>query len=236
MSVRRQFVRHFDSLPEIFACTADFYGAERVPDAARFAVDFAIEELFTNMVKYGGQGSPAPITLNMTRDAAGLEVVLIDPDSEPFDVTVDRGVDVNATLAERHPGGLGLHLIRRVVDDLDYQYSGRQSRITFRKQIGATMFEISHGAGGQIVLRGRLDASQCEAAQTFLDAVAAPAVLDLGGLEYISSAGLGVLLKTQKRAVAGGGGLRLTNVNPHIHDIFRFSGFDQIFQIEAARG
>ena len=58
--------------------------------------------------------------------------------------------------------------------------------------------------------------------------------LDCSRLEYISSAGLGVLLKTQKRLTASGGKLRLVGVNRHLQDIFRYSGFDQIFEIAPA--
>ena len=58
-----------------------------------------------------------------------------------------------------------------------------------------------------------------------------PRVVDMAALDYISSAGLGVLMRTQKRLMAGGSGLKLINVNHHIADIFRFSGFDQIFEI-----
>ena len=58
--------------------------------------------------------------------------------------------------------------------------------------------------------------------------------LDCSGLEYISSAGLGVLLKTQKRLLAANGKLRLTGLKPHIVDIFTYSGFDQLFEIVAA--
>jgi anti-sigma B factor antagonist len=86
------------------------------------------------------------------------------------------------------------------------------------------------------MLAGRLDAAQCDKAMQFLDRVPAPHVIDLVGLEYISSAGLGVLLKTQKRAVAGGRGLRLVNANKHIRDIFRYAGFDRIFEIVPAGG
>jgi anti-anti-sigma factor len=59
-------------------------------------------------------------------------------------------------------------------------------------------------------------------------------VLDFAQLEYISSAGLGVLLIAQKRAMKEGGSLTIVNVNNHIFDIFRFSGFDKIFKIERA--
>jgi anti-sigma B factor antagonist len=97
------------------------------------------------------------------------------------------------------------------------------------------MLAIDFGTGGVVVIAGRLDAAQAPAAQTFLDAVQGPVTLDCSGLEYISSAGLGVLLKTQKRLLASGGKLKLTGVNRHLQDIFRYSGFDQIFEIEAAR-
>ena len=94
------------------------------------------------------------------------------------------------------------------------------------------MFDIDFGDQGQIIFSGRLDASQAEKAQAFLDAIPEPQVADLAALEYLSSAGLGVLLKTQKRLMGGGGGLKLVNVSNHINDIFRYSGFDQIFDIE----
>ena len=95
------------------------------------------------------------------------------------------------------------------------------------------MFEIDYGTDGEIVCKGRLDAAQCEKAQSFMDSVADAGVLDFADLEYISSAGLGILLKTQKRLAESGGGLKIINVNNHIHDVFRFSGFHAIFEIEA---
>jgi anti-sigma B factor antagonist len=96
------------------------------------------------------------------------------------------------------------------------------------------MLTIEHGAAGVVVASGRLDAAQSAAAQAFLDALTGTVTLDCGKLEYISSAGLGVLLKTQKRLTASGGKLRLTGVNRHLQDIFRYSGFDQLFEIEPA--
>jgi anti-sigma B factor antagonist len=97
------------------------------------------------------------------------------------------------------------------------------------------MLAIDFGAEGVVVIKGRLDAAEAPAAQAFLDAIKGTVTLDCGELEYISSAGLGVLLKTQKRLLASAGKLRLTGVNHHLQDIFRYSGFDKIFEIEAAR-
>lgn len=97
------------------------------------------------------------------------------------------------------------------------------------------MLEIDFGPEDVVVVAGRLDASQSPAAQAFLDGIEGSVTLDCSRLEYISSAGLGVLLKTHKRLLAGSGKLRLVGVRSHLHDIFVYSGFDQILEIEAAR-
>lgn len=95
------------------------------------------------------------------------------------------------------------------------------------------MLVIEMDDDGCVRMHGRLDAAQAPRAQQFLDTVPGACVIDMRTLEYISSAGLGVLLKTHKRLMAAGGGLRLVNVNRHINDIFSYSGFDRLFEIEA---
>ena len=96
------------------------------------------------------------------------------------------------------------------------------------------MLGIEQGQDGRVIVTGRLDAAEAAKAQAFLDGVAGTVTLDLSGLDYISSAGLGVLLKTQKRLLAGNGKLRLAGLKSHLLDIFTYSGFDQLFEIEPA--
>ncbi len=93
------------------------------------------------------------------------------------------------------------------------------------------MFEILLADDGIVVMDGRLDAAQAVKAQTFLDKIEGECVIDMAKMEYISSAGLGVLLKTHKRLMGSGKGVKLINVSHHIHDIFRYSGFDKLFEI-----
>jgi len=95
------------------------------------------------------------------------------------------------------------------------------------------MLDLRMGDDGEVVMSGRLDAAQAERAQEFLDRMDGRCVLDLAALEYISSAGLGVLLRTQKRLMASGNGISLVNVNHHVRDIFRYSGMDKLFPIAA---
>lgn len=96
------------------------------------------------------------------------------------------------------------------------------------------MLTIDLDAEGRVVMTGRLDASRADAAQAFLDRLNGPVVLECSRLDYLSSAGLGALLKTQKRLMAGGHRMRLVGVSGHLRDIFAYSGFDQIFDIELA--
>lgn len=97
------------------------------------------------------------------------------------------------------------------------------------------MLTIESGGDGIVLARGRLDAAQAPHAQAFLDGVQGTVTLDLSAVEYISSAGLGVLLRTQKRLMGSGGKLRLAGVGAHLRDIFVYSGFDQLFEIEPGR-
>jgi len=98
------------------------------------------------------------------------------------------------------------------------------------------MFDIALGPAGEVIMAGRLDATQCDAALKFLNGLPQPQVIDLARLEYVASAGLRVFLLTQKRVKAAGSGLKLINVSPQIHDIFHYAGFDQILDISRAAG
>ena len=94
------------------------------------------------------------------------------------------------------------------------------------------MFEIREGTDGVVLLSGRFDATQVERAKSVLLGLPESRVLDFTSLDYISSAGLGVLLAAQKRLSQKGQSLKLINVNSHIRDVLHFSGFDQIFELE----
>jgi anti-sigma regulatory factor (Ser/Thr protein kinase) len=128
------FRRSFGSLAEIFAFTADFFARHGIDAGLLPTVDFTLEELFTNMVKYSPAGD-AHVRIDMAAAPGGVEVTLTDYDVERFDVTRAPDANIDLPLEQRRPGGLGLHLIRRLVDSMTYEYSieERRSRITFRK-------------------------------------------------------------------------------------------------------
>ena len=94
------------------------------------------------------------------------------------------------------------------------------------------MFEITRDNSGRVHLHGRFDAAQIAGAKDVLSLVDDSCVVDFAELSYISSAGLGLLFATQKRLVDQGRALTLANLNPHIREVFRIAGFDNIFEID----
>lgn len=132
--MQRKFTRSYASLEEIFEFTELFFATEGVEESVRFPVHFVVEELFTNMVKYN-PGNTSEILLEIAKTGGEVAVSLTDYDVEAFDVTAAREVDTAAPLSEREVGGLGLHLIQKMVDTLEYNYTNRRSTITFTKGI-----------------------------------------------------------------------------------------------------
>ena len=132
--MQRMFKRDISALATVFSFTEDFAQAQALDDAASFAMNVAIEELFTNMVKYGAKHENE-VSLELKVRAGVLTIEMIDFDVEPFDVTKHGDVDTSKSLAERVPGGLGLHLVKSVMDDVVYDYRNRNARITMTKRL-----------------------------------------------------------------------------------------------------
>lgn len=130
--MHKKFLRSYDSLEDIFEFTEHFFDAENIGEAIRFPVHFVLEELFTNMVKYN-PGNSNDILLDVNRVQQNVTVSITDFDVDSFDVTQERSVDVESPLEQRRVGGLGLHLIQKMVDSLEYNYSDRESNIIFTK-------------------------------------------------------------------------------------------------------
>lgn len=133
--MQRHFRRSFESLDEIFAFIERSFASAAIPRDLLNPVSFAVEELFTNMVKYNSAG-PDEILLDLAPIDGGVTVSLVDYDSEPFDVTRAPPARTDLPLKDRKVGGLGLHLIKRMVDSLRYEYEDRRSTITFTRTIG----------------------------------------------------------------------------------------------------
>ena len=94
------------------------------------------------------------------------------------------------------------------------------------------MFDIRRAPDGAVILSGRLDAVSVPVAREFFATVTGAARVDCADLDYIASAGLGLLAAVQRRLREGGQGLTLCRLNPHLREILDLAGFESIFEIE----
>jgi anti-sigma B factor antagonist len=125
------------------------------------------------------------------------------------------------------------HLVRKLSESFEYRHAGSSCghRHDAALMAGEHVRNPS-GGDGRLRLSGRLDAAQVDKAEKVLNQVEDSAVCDLGELEYISSAGLGVFVKTHLRLQSKGSALRLVNVQPRVRPIFRYAHLDEAFGIE----
>ncbi|MGI9235671.1 MAG: ATP-binding protein [Woeseiaceae bacterium] len=133
--MHRDFPRNFDSLTALYQFAEDILAANEIAEAVRFPVHLALEELFTNMVKYNPD-TTGDIAVDVVVDEGAVTVTLTEDDVDEFDVTRPRDVDTSASLADRTPGGLGLYLLQNLVDKLEYDYRDRRSSVVFTKESG----------------------------------------------------------------------------------------------------
>jgi anti-sigma regulatory factor (Ser/Thr protein kinase) len=133
--MRNRYPRSLDALRAIVDDTARCFAEHGIDPALRMPVDLAIEELFVNMIRYNRE-TKQPVLIEMHPRGRGVEVSLTDFDVDRFDPTHAPPVDVHAPLEQREPRGLGLYLVLKMVDTIQYEYRDRQSRITFVKEAG----------------------------------------------------------------------------------------------------
>ena len=137
-SMESRFARRMDVLDEVFDFAEKFFSSNGIDPATRYAIGVAIEEVFTNMVKYNPTGK-GDLSVRLDRENDRAIIGLTDFDSPHWDPLQAPEVDINAPIEQRRPGGLGIHLLRKLMDRMDYAYHDRQSTITFEKNITGGM-------------------------------------------------------------------------------------------------
>jgi serine/threonine-protein kinase RsbW len=123
------FPGQFDSLAKIgrfVARAARFTGLD---PTAVYAVEMAVDEACTNIIEhaYGGEGR-GDIECTCQVDDDELRVTLRDYGC-PFDPLSVPEPDINASLDERREGGLGLYLIRKLMDEVQFEFTSDSGNV-----------------------------------------------------------------------------------------------------------
>jgi anti-sigma regulatory factor (Ser/Thr protein kinase) len=136
----QSFKRDLSSLDPLFEFVGDFAKAHQLDESVVFALNLAVEELFTNMVKYGDGDDTVTVALAVRGD--DLVIELVHRGAVHFDPTSSAPVDPSRPIEERVPGGVGLHLVRSMMDRFAYEHRNGEARVTLIKH-------LRQGAGGK---------------------------------------------------------------------------------------
>ena len=122
-------------LTRLTAFVEQFCAANQLPPDLEWQLGLALEEVFTNVVRHGlgGQGDHE-IRIEMARDASEV-TLLVEDAGVLFDPLSAPPPDIESPLAERPVGGLGIHLVRQVMDTLIYTRVNDHNRLLMKKHI-----------------------------------------------------------------------------------------------------
>jgi serine/threonine-protein kinase RsbW len=100
-------------------------------EKAAFGLNLALEELVSNSIGHGG-ASGARVKLRLAGSAIEAEIA---DNGDAFDPTAVAPPDLSGSIGERQIGGLGIHLVRRLVQDLAFERRGNENRLSFRMTV-----------------------------------------------------------------------------------------------------
>ncbi len=112
---------------------AEFADAHAVPASIRRSMNVALDELLSNTIAYGFAGREGgEVIIEVELHADRLSVTLTD-DGKPFNPFGLAAPDTASPMEERRPGGLGIHLVRRMMDEVSYHRRADRNVVTLAK-------------------------------------------------------------------------------------------------------
>ena len=96
-------------------------------------LNLALEEAVTNVIMYAyPEGTDGMVDIEAVVDGKRVMFVITDS-GKPFDPTAKEDIDINAKMDERQIGGLGIHLVRTIMDTVNYERKGEKNILTITK-------------------------------------------------------------------------------------------------------
>jgi anti-anti-sigma factor len=194
-------------------------------------VQLAVDEAATNVIQHSYAGEPGPMTIETRHNGDEYEITIRDR-GRPFNPDTVPEPDLVSPLEERRTGGLGIYLMRKLMDTVEFRFEADQNVLVMAKRIRQNAFRV-------VPLAGRIDASAAPAVNRSVREAMAEGnnriIVDLREVTFLSSSGLRALLLLARELRREGGDLLLCSLQPQVAEVFHLTGFDQIFQLHHTR-
>lgn len=128
-------VNDVDEIPRMAAAIERFGNDCGVPLEVVDGVNIALDELFTNVVRYGyPDGGSHHIDIRLSLSGQRLTIEIAD-DGRPFNPLDRPPPDLESPLEERAVGGLGIHFVRSLMDEVEYRRDGNRNTLRMVKAL-----------------------------------------------------------------------------------------------------
>ncbi len=116
----------------------EFGQRESIPFPVVASMNVCLDEIITNVIKHGyeANGITGPIELELGVEN-GFAVAVSSDRAIPYDPLSRVAPDTSLSIEERPIGGLGIHLVKEMMDEVAYEYRDGWNRLTIRKRIPA---------------------------------------------------------------------------------------------------
>ena len=124
-----------ETIPQLSEFIDIFCEEHGIDMSLTMSLNLAIEEAVVNVMTYAyPAGTTGEVKIQASANEDTLTFVLSDSGT-PFDPTTKADADTTLSAEERPIGGLGIHLVRHLMDSVDYQYTDGQNVLTLKKKI-----------------------------------------------------------------------------------------------------
>jgi serine/threonine-protein kinase RsbW len=108
-----------------------FGGLHHVPAESVWRLQLALDEILSNIVRHGAGAGPADIEVTFSLGEGFVTVEIVDS-MAPFNPLLVPPPDTQAPLEAREPGGLGIALVRKLMDETVYERRGERNHFLAR--------------------------------------------------------------------------------------------------------
>ncbi|MSQ68375.1 MAG: ATP-binding protein [Gammaproteobacteria bacterium] len=125
-----------DKIESLTCFMQEFWAIHELPAAHAYAFELALEEIFLNVASYSVPQSAAGITVEVSLNyVAGMVTLTIIDDGSAFDPLAKEPPDLTVPLEERPVGGLGIYLVRGMMDSVVYRRHDHKNCLAMTKQM-----------------------------------------------------------------------------------------------------
>ena len=122
-------------IPQLSAFVDEVCEAVGFDMATAMQMNLALEEAVVNVMKYAyPQGTTGDVRIDAQANDIRLKFIITDS-GQPFDPTTKEEADTSLSAEERPIGGLGIFLVRQLMDSINYEYADGQNILTLRKRL-----------------------------------------------------------------------------------------------------